>query len=654
MSGITQADRLLAVYTTLDFDVLLIESFVAHEEISRPFHFDLRLVADVTTGNQSKVKPQTLIGKAMAVQIQLPKLKTRYFTGLVKRFTKEAQDDRFAYYRAELVPWFSFLALTSDCRIFQDMTVPEIIAKIAEEAGYKANLRPNLQRTYTKWDYCVQYRESDFNFLSRLMEHEGISYYFEYIKDGDQARHVMVLIDTVANYQECPIESTFVFAPQAGTGETEDNIHSWEMQSQVVNGAWALRDWHFEMPKSSLEVTESSVVAVPETKALEIYDYPGDYTQQFNGPNSLEGSSDRLKEVRPEGQQIVRMRMQQEECHHLVGGGISHCRPFSAGYKFTVTGSGKDKVSGEYLLTSVQHTAVQHPAYYTRAEMGAGYRNSFTCVPSSTLFRPARLTPRPVAHGPQTAIVIEDAPGQEISCDKYGRVKVRFHWDRRAQNACWIRVAQAWAGRGWGFQWIPRVGDEVIVDFLEGDPDRPIIVGSVYNSANLPPFTLPDHKTQSGVKTRSSEKGGDQNFNLFRFEDLKGSENITLHAERNLTTEVEVNESRSVGHNRSTIIQNDETIVIKDGNRTETLEKGNETITLKTGNRQVVLEQGNDELTIKIGNYTTSVPAGTDKVSAMTIELDGTTGITLSCGASSIKMDPATITITAPLVKINS
>ena len=282
----------------------------------------------------------------------------------------------------------------------------------------------------------------------------------------------------------------------------------------------------------------------------------------------------------------------------------------------------------------------------TRESVDA-YSNSFTCIPYKIPFLPERGTPKPVVRGPHTAVVV-GPPGEEIFPDKFGRVKVQFFWDRQGKmdenSSCWTRVSHPWAGKNWGFVAIPRIGHEVVVEFLEGDPDRPIIVGSVYNADNMPPYALPDNKTQTGVKTRSSKGGGSANFNEIRFEDKKGSEELYFHAERNLTGEVEKDETRTVGENRTTTIHKDDT---------ETVETGNHTLTVSQGNREATVSMGNDKLTVSMGGVTHEVPVGTHKVDAMMVETDGQTMITLKCGASSIEMTPASITIKSPMVMIN-
>jgi type VI secretion system secreted protein VgrG len=587
MANLTQANRLLSITTPLPLDVLLIDSIVASEGISRPFRFDVKLVADIAAGNHSKVDPEKLIGNGMTVSVMLADGTPRFFHGIVKRFSAGTKDSRFAHYRAEIVPWLSLLGLTSDCRVFQEKTVPEIIEEVFTDLEFR-DYKLALDRSYTKWDYCVQYRESDFNFVSRLMEQEGIFYYFEHEED----LHTLVLADAVSKYESCPNQEVAIMGPLAGAAEQGDTVTGWESNHELLSGKWALRDYHFEMPRTELQVEEPALKPAAVARNLEIFDYPGEYAQKFNQPAA------RLGDVRPEGDVAVKLRMQEEEAHQTVFGGTSNCRAFTSGYKFELN-------SKSFLLTALEHSAVQRPGYLSEHNLGAAaYNNSFICIPAEVPFRPGRKTPKPTIQGPQTARVVDETnsasgtPSEEIWPDKFGRVRVRFPWDREGKHSCWVRVAQHWAGKGWGQQWIPRVGDEVIIDFLEGDPDCPIVVGSVYNGDNAPPFALPDNKTQSGVKTRSSPKGGSENYNMIRFEDKKDSEELFIHAEKDKRVEVENDRTESVGHNESITIGNDRTESVAKNesidigeNRTESVGK-NESITIGENRTESV---GKDE-----------------------------------------------------------
>jgi type VI secretion system secreted protein VgrG len=647
---ITQNGRLMKVKTPLDFDMLLLESFSGWEGISRPFSIEVNLLADVVFGNHRKLEVDQLIGKPMSIELELSGDKKRFLNGIVKSFTKDSQDDRFAHYRAELVPWFSLLQLKSDCRIFQDLSVPKIVERVIEELGFKEHFRADLSGSYTKWDYCVQYRETDFNFISRLLEEEGISYYYEHKDDGT---HTMVLVDSLESHKECPEEHSFRFDPVVGFGDSGDTVRTWQSRQELLSASWTLRDHHFEMPRNTLEVTEVSTFADDANKSFDLFDYPGGYVQKFNKPES------RLDQVRTEGEAIARLRMEQEETRHIVHEGSSKCRAFSSGYQFTLAG-GAQAPSGDYLLVTVHHSAVQHPAYLTHSTVGgAAYSNTFSCIPAATLFCPARITPKPVLAGPQTARVIDKnpEPKEEIFPDKYGRVLVRFHWDREAKYACWIRVAQPWASKGWGHQWIPRVGDEVVVTFLEGDPDCPIITGSVYNHDNMPPFKLPDHKTQSGIKTHSSPKGGAENYNMIRFEDKKGSEDLLIHAERTMHNSVEGSQFITVGGDRHITTGGTDKSGENKGDVKEKIFK-NHNLHILGDDREKV--EGKQSINIvgdssALFSKTRSVQVTTDDlVVAKTITLQAQQSITLMVGGNSILIDMKGVTIVGlPLIQLN-
>src|SRR5512135_3121830 len=349
-----------------------------------------------------------------------------------------------------------------------------------------------------------------------------------------------------------------------------------------------------------------------------------------------------------DGTAEVKIRMAEEEAPYDVIVGSGTCCTFTPGGKFQLEDHEIAAEQGRYVITSILHTATETSFGDTSA--GSPYSNSFTCIPDSVAYRPARLTPKPIVQGPQTAVVVGPA-GEEIYVDKYGRVKVQFFWDRLGKkdenSSCWMRVAQHWAGKNWGAIFNPRIGQEVIVDFLEGDPDRPIITGRVYNAEQMPPYTLPDNMTQSGVKTHSSKGGGTDDFNELRFEDKKGSEQIYFHAQKDFDRVVENNDTLKVGSSdsdtcpdgsqtisiykdrTSTIETGNETLTVKQGNRTVTIDQGNDTHQVKMGNRDVKIDMGNDSLKISMGNQTTKLDLGASSTEAMQ-------SITLKVGQSSI------------------
>jgi type VI secretion system secreted protein VgrG len=345
--------------------------------------------------------------------------------------------------------------------------------------------------------------------------------------------------------------------------------------------------------------------------------------------------------------------MEEQATPHLVISATSTCRALSSGCRFGLLGTGdKDKkvpgTQGQYVVTTVSHSLIQNPDYRSSEAVINPSRNTFSCIPHEVPFRPARITPRPVIQGVQSAYVV-GLKGEEIDCDKYGRVKVQFHWDREGKkdekSSCWVRVGTPWAGKQWGMIHIPRIGDEVIVAFMEGDPDQPLIVGSVYNFDNLPPWKLPDNKTQSGLLTHSSKGDDNETYNELCFEDKKGEELLYVRAEKDLTKCVENNETVWVGNDRWEEVDNNETVTVDKGNRTVTLEKGNDKHQLKMGNREVLLDMGNDTLTIKMGNQTTKLDLGKSATEALQ-------SIELKVGQSSLKVDQMGVTIKGMMITV--
>jgi type VI secretion system secreted protein VgrG len=545
-----QYERLLTVrVASLGADDLLVMSFAGHEEVSALFSFRLELVSD----RPEKIVLNDIIGKNVTIGLMLEDESYRHFNGYISRFSLGGRDTggeaRFTHYRAEVVPWLWFLSRTADCRIFQDKTVPDIIEQIFKDLGFQ-DYRLDLHRQYTKWDYCVQYRETDFNFVSRLMEQEGIFYFFEH----ENGKHTLVMGDSTQVYKPCPHQEKARFFPEGGYTERDDTVNAWEVYQEFRPGKYTLRDYHFQMPAKNLEVTEPTKFRAGGNDKYEIYDYPGEYAMRFNKPE------ERLAKVEPEGRTVVGLYMEEEETPHLVHYGMSICRAFTAGKRFELEDAPPGVTSGPYMLTSVQHAATQPAEFVSGGSMGASdssYTNSFSCITADIVFRPPRIMPKAVVQGPQTAVVV-GPKGEEIYTDKFGRVKVQFHWDRQGKkdenSSCWVRVSQVWAGKRWGAFFWPRIGQEVIVAFLEGDPDQPIIVGSVYNAEQMPHYLGegPDsnHKNDNkltGVKSNST-KGG-VGFNEWRFDDTKDKEQIFIHAERNMDTRVK-NESmeRIISH----------------------------------------------------------------------------------------------------------
>lgn len=694
--------------TPVGKDKLLLVGLSGSESISRLFRFQLDLKAE--NKNAKDIAFDKLLGQKVSVQLLQADGKPRYFSGICSRFSQGDRDETFADFRMEIVPQFWLLTHCAQSRIFQQKSVPDIL----KEALQGLDVTYELQGTFDKRDYCVQYRETDFNFVSRLMEEEGIYYFFKHSADG----HKMVVANTPQSHTDMPGASNVTFESlQAGHLRKEDRIYEWEKSQELRAGKYTLRDHCFELPDKDLKADKpiqdsvqvgkvSHKLKVGGNDKLELYDYPGEYAQRFDGvdPGGGDRSAD-IQKIFQDNKRTVDIRMQEEALGSVMINAASGCRQWTSGFKFTL--NRHDDADGSYVVTSAQHSARQ--ADY-RSEQGEfNYHNTFTCIPAALPFRPPRVTPKPVIHGTQTAVVVGQS-GEEIFTDKYGRVKVQFHWDRQgkkdANSSCWVRVGSIWAGKQWGGVHIPRIGQEVIVAFEEGDPDRPIIIGSVYNADMMPPYKLPDNKTQSGLKSRSSLKGGTDNFNELRLEDKKGSEQIYFHAEKNFDRVVENNDTLKVGtsnsdytddgsrtveiwnnhslkvgagtsnakdgsqtidiyHNRTETVQTgnetvtiqkgnrtvnvntgDDTHNVKQGNRTVNVSTGNDTHNINQGNRAVVINMGNDSLAIKMGNQSTKLDLGSSSTEAMQ-------SITLKVGQSSVTIDQMGVTIQGMMVKIN-
>lgn len=467
-------------------DTLLLDSFSGSEELSRLFSFKLEMFAE----NERDIRLDALVGKSASFEITLPDGRPRTFNGIVSRISQGARGMRLTSYRAEIVPRLWLLTRISRSRIFQRTSVPDIVMQVL---GSDASVENRLTRRYEAREYCVQYRESDFDFASRLMEEEGIFYFFKHSAAG----HTLVLADTPAAHPDV-IGSRVTFDPNGVGKDAAQAIVTWEKTQELRSGMVTLRDHNFQLPEDALEATAAiresvqvgqvtHMIRVAGNEAFEVYDYPGGYAAHFDGVDKDGGEQPaELQKIFEAARQTAATRMDEEAVSSVTIDGSSNSRQLAAGYRFVL--AGHPNGDGAYVLTSVRHRArVSDPQAGAR---GVQYENEFTCIPEAMPFRPARATPRPTAPGTQTAVVVGPA-GEEIFPDKYARVKVQFHWDRLGKkdedSSCWIRVAQPIAGSGSGTFWLPEVDDEVLVVFEQGDPDRPYIVGAVFNPRHMPP-----------------------------------------------------------------------------------------------------------------------------------------------------------------------
>ncbi len=552
MPDYKQLDRPLKITTPLGPDILLLTGFEGDEEISRLFNFHVDLLADL----KNDVKFDKIIGQSVTVEMLLLDGNKRYFNGIVKRFSQGSRDENFMRFEADIVPRLWLLKKKVQSRIFQHLTVPDILREVL--AGFDVNYE--LTGTYYPRDFCVQYRESDFAFASRLMEEEGIYYFFQH-SDGS---HQMMISDSTSKHPTVSGQATAIYGEADGEERTDMRVLAWKKTQELRSGECTLWDHTFELPGNHLEAQEKTIASVPVGKVvhklniandkLEIYDYPGRYAQRFDGidPNGGDRPAD-IAHIFADRLRTVRLRMEQEEVRGLLIRGKSDCGQFQPGYKFTL--ERHFDADAPYLLTRVKHIARDESYRSDQAQDGSAfhYKNRFTCIPESLRYRPQRVTPEPVIAGMQTATVV-GPKGEEIFVDKYGRVKVQFHWDREgkmdAHSSCWIRVSQVWAGKSWGAFFWPRIGHEVVVIFEEGDPDQPLIVGSVYNHDNMPWFALPKNKQLAGFKSASVSGTAHQNYNGIIFNDEKGKEHLSIHSEHNLSLNSEMNKMIHAGGNK--------------------------------------------------------------------------------------------------------
>ena len=600
MGKYQQSKYPIEVTTPLGKDVLLLVGFSGYEGLSQLFNFQLDLLAE----KSADVAFDKLLGQKVTASIKLPDgSKKRYFNGICNRVSQGEQDFDFTSYRLEIVPQFWLHTRRAQSRIFQHVSVPDILKKVLQGL----DVTYELQGTFEKRDFCVQYRESDFNFASRLMEEEGIYYFFKH----EQGSHKMVVANTPQSHSDL---GKTTYDNMAGGNREDDRIFDWQKAQELRSGKYTLWDHSFELPHKHLEADKTIQDTVSAGKVshklkvggndkLEIYDFPGEYAQRFDGIDRGGGEqASELQKIYQDNKRTVEIRMQEEAAASLIITGASNCPQLSSGQKFSL--EKHFNADGQYVLTTMSHSANMMGAYRSSADE-FNYRNSFTCIPAAIPFRPARQTPKPFVQGTQTAVIVGPS-GEEIFTDKYARVKVQFHWDREGKNdgesSCWCRVATYWAGKQWGAIHIPRIGQEVIVAFEEGDPDQPIIVGSVYNADMMPPYKLPDNKTQSGIKTRSTLKGSTDNFNELRFEDKKGSEDIYFHAEKDFHRVVEHDDDTLVGHDQTIHVQHDRAKTVDNdeetkigANRTESVGKDED---IKIGNNRTEDVGKNEEITI--------------------------------------------------------
>ena len=574
---------------------LMVLGFEAEEEMSRPFSLVLTLVPRP----EVEVDPTALIGEKAVLVIQLGDGTARYVNGIVAHVEtwEEGKGETRRRYRARVVPALWKLGHVRRSRIFQNMTIPMIVQGVLSDA--EVEWRDALTATYGIREYCVQYAESDLDFVHRLLEEEGIFYYFEH----EQDRHTMVLGDVPSSCQPVPGEERITFREPSKMAPGAEHVDAFSARAEIRPGKVTLRDYNFAKPQ--VDLTARSGPAGD----LEVYEFPGGYQ---------DGAV---------GSRLAKVRLEEERVRAETTAGSSLSRRLLPGHVFELDEHPLPALNARYLLLSVRHKGEQpevlvHGSSHLQGKQ-EGYRNHFLCVRDDVPFRPERRTARPVIPGPQTAIVVGPA-GEEIHCDKHGRIKAQFHWDREGakddKSSCWIRVSQAWAGPGWGALYLPRIGQEVVVEFLEGDPDRPLVTGAVYNGMNPPPVPLPSEKTRSTLRSASSP--GSDGSNELRFEDQKDSEEIYLHAQKDLSIVVEHDKTQTVKGNEHLTVEKDRSRSVG----------GNQTLQVAKNDSSTI--GGSQSLEVSANRTTTVGGAHSETVGAdQTVNVGGARSVSVAMAA---------------------
>ncbi|TIQ22851.1 MAG: type VI secretion system tip protein VgrG [Mesorhizobium sp.] len=520
--------RATVVQTPVGADLLTFTHLVGRDEISRCLAYTVGFVS-----SSPDIDPLKMLGGAVSIEGESdPK---RWFSGLVSEFRLTRIEDRLAYYEAVIRPWLWFLGNTTDCRIFQNMSVIEIVEEIFSKYS-TAKFEKRLQGSYPPREYCVQYDETDLDFVQRLLEHEGILYFFEH----DDGKHTLVLADAMNKLKPAPgYEKVPYHFEGQGSRRDVEYITEWIPGSSVRPGAYVHTDYDFKKPGADL-MAKSAKPFSHKLAAGENYRQPGAHLDV--------GRGDSLAAIRREEIQAVHQRI----------AAVGTVRGLYSGCTFKLDGFPREDQNQEYLVVSAEYRLFD-PGYRALADVESeNFKVILGVAPTALPYRPPRVTTRPIMRGPQTATVVGPS-GEEIFTDKYARVKVQFHWDRlgkKDQNSsCFVRVSQTWAGSGWGFIQIPRIGQEVIVDFIEGDPDLPIITGRVYNASQMPPYGLPGSATQSGWKSDSSKGGG--GYNELMFEDKAGSELVNFQAQKDHNLLIKNDRTKLVQHDQSDRIDHD-------------------------------------------------------------------------------------------------
>ncbi len=619
-----QRERFARLHTIAPDDKFVLVNFDGHEGISENFEWRI----DCLLNYQETIDAKDIIGKPCHVELDTSQQETRYFHGICTEMRYCGEEGDYERYNLVLRPWTWLLTRETCCEIFHDKSVRQIIEQIfSDRSGdfESFSVRWVLNGNYDAIPYCVQYQETTYNFISRLMEKFGLFFYFEHKAD----KHEMVITD---NVNSLPTAYAEIRYRQPGdTPLAEEMLSSWQSETRLRTAQVDVKDYFHEKPKvvmdKSGKATDSPQHGFKDRKHFR---FPAGYTEPALGQKLAD----------------VLVDIERADAEQKFSSGTAPM--VAAGTKIKLADHPKSEENKEHFAITASHAISLNPGT-TGSGSDDEYRGSYTFADTSKPFKVACVTPVPRIMGAQTAEVISEG-SEEIDVDKDGRILVRFHWNDKkdpvSKCSCRLRVAQIWAGPSWGGVWIPRVGMEVVVDFIGGDPDCPLVTGAVYNGTNQPPVKFPADKTQSTVKSDISKGGG--GFNEFRFEDKKGSEEIFVHAHRDLKTElIEGDETRDIKKGkRVTTIKMDDDRTITDGNDKHTISKGNQTTTISKGNQTTTISMGNQTTEIKMGNQTTKISAGKGTTTAMQ-------SFEIKVGSSSIKLDPMGVTIKGMQVKID-
>ena len=624
MAAWSRSRALLTMTSPLGADTLIPLSLDAREAISEPFEFDLRVVSQ-----QGRIDPDSLLNHPVCVTLQADGTPVRRFHGIVQGLSTEGgvrglTVGQFEAYRLVVRPRLWFLSQTTDCRVYEKLSVADILKRLFTDAGLTD---VTVQPSGAVREYTVQFDETDLQFAARLMEEEG---YFYFFRHTDSA-HTLIVANQNAAFTDIPTGTLHLRAGVEGSKLITD----WSRGAATARGKMKLQDYDPENADTPVQAEKPTTLTTGGASQRDDFRWPA-----LTFDNSMATNR-------------TQWEMEAAEARAALYDGASQFGGLVPGGKINLADQPALPTNGSYAVRVVSHHA-SDDTWLTQGGT-ASYANRFTVLPFAVPWRQPMATPRPRMTGIHTALVLgpDTASGQavqsngqeEIFTDDLARVKMRFYWDHRSEatggGACWARVVQPWAGKGWGAQFLPRVGTEVAVAFVDGDPDRPIVIGGLYNGRDTPIYAKAD-KTKSGFRSRSSLTGGTADFSELTFDDKKGSELVFLHAQKDLTTEVEHDQSLTVDNCRVVTVKKDETVEIKNN---QSIKVGNQqTLKVQSG-RDTAIASGGDKLTVQAGDYTVGVSSGAMKVTAMT-------SIELSVGSNTVKIDQSGVAITGLMLKL--